>query len=434
MQKSASLPASATLGYHLEPCAPSENPLLKQIALLALIVLALLLVGSFVLAFAVSGRVLYSDDYLKHKASLRKAHTQACKAPHPFMGNIDCEDSPIEAPFATREPLLRIPPLRAEEVRPIRVLVLGGSLAAHLSDNTSRNAAPSPPASFSGLKLDHTHIAQHILNKHFGTRRFEVYNAAIRGGKQPQQLFKLMYLLMLGERYDIVVNLDGFNEIALPIVENLPLGNHALYPRAYTRLVQSVAGGALTSCIPSANSHIDRLSYIPPLEVWYLIEIHRCHAAVEFAGNVAQDPITRISRFEPSTEEAFVQRSIAVWRESSLAIARLAPAYGFRYVHVLQPNQYVAGSKPLSDQERAQAHRQTPYARAIQDHYATLRGDFLSQEAQSLFVDMRPAFRDVQATLYRDTCCHLNNLGVAMLVEKIANEAAPIFTSALGKN
>jgi hypothetical protein len=33
-------------------------------------------------------------------------------------------------------------------------------------------------------------------------------------------------------------------------------------------------------------------------------------------------------------------------------MARLAEANGARYLHFLQPNQYLEGSKPISDEER----------------------------------------------------------------------------------
>lgn len=42
-----------------------------------------------------------------------------------------------------------------------------------------------------------------------------VLNLGQGGWKQPQQLLALNYFLSLGQRFDVIVNLDGFNEIAL---------------------------------------------------------------------------------------------------------------------------------------------------------------------------------------------------------------------------
>ncbi len=53
------------------------------------------------------------------------------------------------------------------------------------------------------------------------------------GYKQPQQLMVLAYLLALGARPDVVINVDGFNEVALPPVENVARGVNPFYPRQW---------------------------------------------------------------------------------------------------------------------------------------------------------------------------------------------------------
>src|SRR5262245_54070456 len=50
----------------------------------------------------------------------------------------------------------------------------------------------------------------------FRGKRFVIVRTAMGGTKQPQQLMTLNYLLAQGGHFDIVVNLDGFNEVALP--------------------------------------------------------------------------------------------------------------------------------------------------------------------------------------------------------------------------
>jgi hypothetical protein len=49
--------------------------------------------------------------------------------------------------------------------------------------------------------------------------------AAIGGYKQPQQLMALNYFTALGGEFDVLVNVDGFNEVALPPLENIPQTN-----------------------------------------------------------------------------------------------------------------------------------------------------------------------------------------------------------------
>ncbi len=64
-------------------------------------------------------------------------------------------------------------------------------------------------------------------------RKIVTVNFSKGGYKQPQQLMTLAYLLSLGARFDIVINIDGFNEVALPPGENIPRGVNPFYPRMW---------------------------------------------------------------------------------------------------------------------------------------------------------------------------------------------------------
>ena len=56
--------------------------------------------------------------------------------------------------------------------------------------------------------------------------------------KQPQQLFKLNYLLLNGYKFDYVINLDGFNEITFNI-RKYSNKNNIIYPRQYSRQIRA---------------------------------------------------------------------------------------------------------------------------------------------------------------------------------------------------
>src|SRR5436305_14825248 len=53
------------------------------------------------------------------------------------------------------------------------------------------------------------------------------------GYKQPQQLLLLTYLLSQGAEFDVLINLDGFNEIGLHSSENMYQNTHPSFPRAW---------------------------------------------------------------------------------------------------------------------------------------------------------------------------------------------------------
>ena len=68
-------------------------------------------------------------------------------------------------------------------------------------------------------------------------RRVRVHSLALGGFKQPQMLAALAYLMALGQRFDVVVELDGFNDVALSFSENKYKGTFPAYPRDWDGLV-----------------------------------------------------------------------------------------------------------------------------------------------------------------------------------------------------
>lgn len=326
--------------------------------------------------------------------------------PHPFVGQASTQDVGTGGALAGREPLYAARPDSLPE-RPVRVLVLGGSLAKHLSQNDPH------PGSTPERSRD---ILQRALNAAFATDRFVVYNAATGGGKQPQQLFRLQYLLLLGERFDLVLNVDGFNEIALPLVENVPVGTPAILPRAYPHLLS--ASTVDVSCVSRSNRYASTHSVVPLVELWRLVVIRRCLRQTDRPAPEAQQAVAGQFRFSAEDSVGALEDAVAIWARSSAALERLARDAGAAYLHVIQPNQYVAGSKPLSEEERdiALAPADDPYRQAIEAHYAALQPDLLRAGTA---VDLRQVFADQPETLYRDRCCHLNDRGMELLAQAI---------------
>jgi len=58
-----------------------------------------------------------------------------------------------------------------------------------------------------------------------------VVTLGVAGYKQPQQLLALTYFLSLGAEYDLIINLDGYNDIVLPVTDNYNVGVNPFFPR-----------------------------------------------------------------------------------------------------------------------------------------------------------------------------------------------------------
>jgi hypothetical protein len=113
---------------------------------------------------------------------------------------------------------------------------------------------------------------------------------------------------------------------------------------------------------------------------------------------------------------------VGLWERASLQLDRLCRGNGIAYYHFLQPNQYVAGSKPFSDWEREHAIRvDNRYADGVVAGYPLLREAGLRlREGGVRFVDLSGIFRDAAETIYFDDCCHMNERGHARLAAAIA--------------
>lgn len=134
-------------------------------------------------------------------------------------------------------------------------------------------------------------------------------------------------------------------------------------------------------------------------------------------GFVAAGPIKNFKN-EAEAHEAAVD----LWVRCSVQMHHLVTGRGAVYVHAMQPNQYLPGSKPLSDIEASQyRYESSAEGRTVQQIYPGMiaAGDRL-RDAGVRFYDLTSVFSDVPETLYADWCCHYNLRGNEILAEHVA--------------
>ncbi len=277
----------------------------------------------------------------------------------------------------------------------------------------------------------------------FAERRLQVFTTAQGGYKQPQPLLTLAYLLSLGAKIDVVLLIDGFNDVVLAPLENAPLGVFPFFPRSWSLRVAdpslATETGALIGEIAwLARRRAERARWLlhSPLRrsrtvllAWLLLD--RSLAAelaarrldlVSPRSQERLDYLARGPRWPAAGEDALYRDLVSVWKESSLQMRALCEGSEIRFYHFLQPNQYLPGSKPIGAEERAVAVTPGhPYARGVARGYPGLReaGREL-RDAGVRFHDLTQIFSDVPEPLYVDDCCHLGPRGNALLAEAIA--------------
>jgi len=342
-----------------------------------------------------------SEKYWKYKTSFYKDLNKG-SLPHPFFGLGSQGRGSFQNNLTNESLFDTISEIK--DKNSIRVLVLGGSVASNLSN--------------SGSGHDENLLATQ-LNSHFKTEKFVVYNAAFGGGKQPQQYFKYQYLDLLGFRPHIVINLDGFNEVALPLSENKPLGNPAIFPRSYSRLL--FAASSDRSCASFSNKLLEFDTKLPITEILILLLVQNCHYKIE--GDPTSKPWWS-SAMGVDSNTNYLSESIAIWELSSNKLNEVLTARGIDYIHILQPNQYLEGSKIFSNKEKEDFLNFDKYGKPIKDNYSKLSKQNLTT---SNFKDQRWLFANTTETVYADNCCHFNQFGMQMIINNIITSNEAIF-------
>lgn len=363
------------------------------------------------------------------EAAVQRA-VRSSLALHPYLGFVyDIENNQDRSPLSLDGMVDRwgfmndTPPIRRRSPDRFLVAVTGGSLAFQLSS----------------LAHD-TIVAELMRSPSLAGRRIEIIRLALGGFKQPQQLFALTYLLSLGAEFDLVINIDGFNEVAL-LRENFPHGIPPHYPRSWGSLIESIPSRQRQVLLGRLEylreSRVRRAARLSGLEQWsvtaqlvwwlqdrsYAHEIAEAALAVQnFAGS--QQSFARTGPGTAGMTEADAYATTAdTWLRCSVLMHQICIAHGASYFHFLQPNQYVVDSKPMDSAERAASYDVDHFYR----HGVLLGYPLLAARGVELrragvrFEDLRNVFRNVRRPLYIDTCCHLNRAGYELLAQRVTS-------------
>lgn len=276
----------------------------------------------------------------------------------------------------------------------------------------------------------------------FADKELVVVNFALAGHKQPQQVMSLMYALSLGCEFDLLLNIDGFNEVTLYPSDNWAKGIFPLFPRGWHFTAASLPDptsrrllGQMTYYEEEREDWAVRFqgwgSFSPTWNlIWYLRDRSLANRAQRCAVALAEHkPDKRLPyaatgpwRYFRSEEELYAEL-VAIWKRCSLILQRVCQGHGIRYYHFLQPNQYDPGSKELTAEERKKAWQEFhTLRRGAEKGYPRLRlaGQALREEGVR-FHDLSRIFVPRKETVYNDPCCHLNQRGNELLAEAIAD-------------
>jgi hypothetical protein len=288
----------------------------------------------------------------------------------------------------------------------------------------------------------------------WSNRRVRVLNFAMPGYKQPQQALALTYFVALGQRFDLIVNIDGFNEIVTSH-RNWAAGVEPTYPAdtiwgEWGRLLEKAG---TTGKPTSAASHLEsyyRLSVSDWRRRADACRLAACFVGMSLAADLASARAARLAAAlqSASEEESLFPTAIKNpdaksfeihvdtaerWAAASRVMAGLARERGAAYLHVVQPNQWwraIAGAYPPIDP----AHPHGWVIELVNAGYPRLvervRG---LREAGVDVLDATALFRELDwREVYSDDCCHYTDRGNALFAAAIAAEVARLQRTKVG--
>jgi hypothetical protein len=258
------------------------------------------------------------------------------------------------------------------------------------------------------------------------------------GYKQPQQLLVLNYFLSIGQLFDLVINIDGFNEVALGRINDqygwdisMPSHEHldalinvvnqaTLTPAKLESLARIVQYRQQLNDLAERSNRTRVASVEFALRHYYDFLRRRYEQErVRFDGlpsnPPADSPIHVTPKVRPRTGSAVYEDIAANWRSASVLMQQLLAARNIPYVHVLQPNQYYS-TRVFSPAERATAFNDgSPFKEGAANGYP-----FLEKALEPGAFNAVHLFDAAHEDVYMDNCCHYTRAGNRLLADFIA--------------
>ena len=217
---------------------------------------------------------------------------------------------------------------------------------------------------------------QRALDQHFAAnnrpRQPVVLGLASATLRQPQQTLIAAHTLLLGGEFDLIVNLDGLNEVTGSVSQSMEEGVFPFFPLVWNKRVELTAQELLLAgqigVLRREQARLTAAGATPPLRwsaLWRLANRYRRErTAVQIIRRnhqlAAAEADYSLDKHGPrswlTVDGELRPEAARFWYRSSVTLARLAELAGADYYHFLQPNQYVPDSKPLSPEEREFAY------------------------------------------------------------------------------
>lgn len=288
-----------------------------------------------------------------------------------------------------------------------------------------------------------------------------ILNMGGLGYKQPQQLLILNYFLALGQKFDLIINIDGFNEVAFGSLNNQAKIDISMPSLQQIQPISSIANQSLSmetintvaeinqiqadlkDAVKDADSCSLALCYtVKWIGVQQLVNNYR-QAVAKYQALLVQpenldrakgdDSLFFLAKQDPilSPDEA-LSLIAKEWYRSSLLIHQILQQRNIPYIHVLQPNQYYPTQRVLTPEEQQIVKQPNPYANSIKQGYPKLISRLNDLAKSQVNVVNAVTIMDAEkGTVYRDQLGHYNSKGEEIFTNYISNQVKEVLITKL---
>jgi hypothetical protein len=291
----------------------------------------------------------------------------------------------------------------------------------------------------------HRLVAGLKVNAFFKTREIVPLCLSHEGYKQPQQLLVLSYFLSIGQTFDLVLNIDGFNEVALSSFNNQrgldismpsamhlePLVNLVNQATLTPEKLQSLA--AISQYKERINYLVGRLRQNRIAAINFVLErLHRS-ATTSYQAEVARFSALPSNPSDASLilatpsvterdEAKALEDAAQSWSEASTLMHTMLAARSIPYFHVLQPNQYFTSRSFSAEEGRVARSDASPFKKGAENGYPLLVKESEGLKSRVTFLNATAIFDRESAAVYIDDCCHYTLRGNQLLADAIARQ------------
>jgi hypothetical protein len=263
------------------------------------------------------------------------------------------------------------------------------------------------------------------------------------GYKQPQQLLTLTYFLSIGQEFDLVLNIDGFNEVALaPINDQRGADISMPSPMHMQGLVNLIDRSTLTperlrsmASIQEDRDTLDalatRLSRTRSAAVYTFLDRYyqqtrtRYYTELGRLSNLPDGAVeTSMVRVTPKVATRDREKLFAdiatQWAQSSLMMHATLRDRGVPYFHFLQPNQYFTTRRFDAAESKTALNPGSPFKPGAEQGYPALIAVARTLVGKEPFFNGVGIFDTEPSPVYLDDCCHYTLRGNTLLADFVS--------------